>query len=208
MSMTTTVTTSSPKQMPDTIPSIPSPTDLLKPQKSSSIAHVDHAVEQSFPSPHSSPISIQNLIHPEMAATAFTKPKSLSPQPTDHNNVQNSINLSRIQPYWPNIHTRSSSDPSHAGHVCTVCGKRYPTTKSLRSHHVTHTRSRQHPCKYCQKSFYTVQDLERHIATHTKEKNHKCRCGVSFARSDALRRHMLAKGCEKKFDCESKVGSI
>ncbi|KAI8847591.1 A designed zinc finger protein bound To Dna, partial [Chytridium lagenaria] len=78
---------------------------------------------------------------------------------------------------------------------CLVCPKTFATANRLMSHARTHTRVKSHACPFCSLLFYTRQDVDRHCYTHTKERRFACRCGKKFAREDALKRHVKAKGC-------------
>ncbi|KAJ3384889.1 hypothetical protein HDU84_002594 [Entophlyctis sp. JEL0112] len=67
-----------------------------------------------------------------------------------------------------------------------------PTTPSADS------RVRAHECSICFNRFLRRQDLSRHEATHSRTRIYVCprKCGSSFARSDALTRHVLrSKTC-------------
>ncbi|KAJ3123314.1 hypothetical protein HK100_011649 [Physocladia obscura] len=54
------------------------------------------------------------------------------------------------------------------------------------------TRARDFECVTCNNKFLRRQDLYRHEATHTRRRDFVCpyKCGSSFARSDALTRHV------------------
>eukprot|EP00835_Amoeboradix_gromovi_P003673 NODE_252_length_12846_cov_0.309485.p4 type:complete len:227 gc:universal NODE_252_length_12846_cov_0.309485:8919-9599(+) len=75
---------------------------------------------------------------------------------------------------------------------CTFpeCEKTFTRTYSLKAHLRTHSTVRPYKCSVCQRSFLRKHDCLRHIRIHTKERPYQCACGKSFARQDALKRHL------------------
>ena len=75
---------------------------------------------------------------------------------------------------------------------CTYpnCDKTFTRTYSLKAHLRTHSAIRPYKCSVCSRSFLRKHDCLRHIRIHTKERPYNCACGKSFARQDALKRHL------------------
>ncbi|KAI8837902.1 hypothetical protein BJ741DRAFT_602258 [Chytriomyces cf. hyalinus JEL632] len=61
-------------------------------------------------------------------------------------------------------------------------------------------RVRTFQCSHCPAYFWRKQDAQRHEVTHGSAKEFKCpnRCGKSFARQDALGRHLKSSKCNWK----------
>ncbi|ORY38694.1 hypothetical protein BCR33DRAFT_788901 [Rhizoclosmatium globosum] len=87
---------------------------------------------------------------------------------------------------------------------------RKPSTKSVKKKTVTKrrsssstpssspdTRDRNHECETCHARFLRYQDLHRHKAVHATTRDFKCpyNCGSTFARADAVTRHLRKKSC-------------
>ncbi|TPX72608.1 hypothetical protein CcCBS67573_g05707 [Chytriomyces confervae] len=62
-------------------------------------------------------------------------------------------------------------------------------------------RTRMFQCSHCTATFWRKQDAQRHEVTHDSAKAFKCpnRCGKSFARRDALGRHLKSLKCNWKY---------
>jgi uncharacterized Zn-finger protein len=74
--------------------------------------------------------------------------------------------------------TSSTSTPLGKFHKCTTPNKSYK-------------------CSICDQLFSRNHDLKRHQGIHTDFKPFNCYCGKSFGRKDALKRHILVKGCQQ-----------
>ncbi|EIM21596.1 hypothetical protein WALSEDRAFT_18648 [Wallemia mellicola CBS 633.66] len=55
--------------------------------------------------------------------------------------------------------------------------------------------SREFKCSICDQQFSRNYDLKRHQNIHLLIKSYTCNCGKTFSRKDALKRHLLIKGC-------------
>ncbi|ORY26395.1 hypothetical protein BCR33DRAFT_668019 [Rhizoclosmatium globosum] len=73
--------------------------------------------------------------------------------------------------------------------------KKISKTKSLPP--VNDTRARDHICDVCNAKFLRHQDLHRHKAVHSTSRDYAClwNCGSTFARADAVTRHMKKRTC-------------
>lgn len=54
---------------------------------------------------------------------------------------------------------------------------------------------RLHVCVICRAVFHRNHDLKRHEDVHNGTKPYVCKCGRTFTRKDALKRHMFLKSC-------------
>ena len=75
-----------------------------------------------------------------------------------------------------------TDQPENPSCLCSDCGKRFPTTKTLRDHVRTTHEERRHPCSVCGDFFMSLGSLKVHQKIHTGEKPHQCSvCGKYFA---------------------------
>ena len=76
-------------------------------------------------------------------------------------------------------------------HACKLCGKRFNTSKNLKSHLLTHKYQKKiYKCSACDKSFAREAYLREHLKTHANMKSYKCTfCGKGFNSSCNLSRH-------------------
>ncbi|KAJ3038000.1 hypothetical protein HK097_003311 [Rhizophlyctis rosea] len=86
---------------------------------------------------------------------------------------------------------------AHQLHPCPFpgCDRTFTRKYNLTTHLGTHDPHRARPfeCTICGKAFVRSPDLLRHHAVHKNERHgHKCGCGRTYARKDALCRHMMA----------------
>lgn len=72
-------------------------------------------------------------------------------------------------------HKQNKHDESNQKHLCTDCGKEYPSIGTLRTHkfHV-HKLTRAFKCDVCEKAFKLAYLLREHMTTHTGEVLYTC----------------------------------
>ncbi|KAI8816493.1 uncharacterized protein EV422DRAFT_501156, partial [Fimicolochytrium jonesii] len=85
-------------------------------------------------------------------------------------------------------------------HTCPHpgCNRQFSRRFNLQSHVEIHdpNRARAYDCPTCPRKFFKHHDLARHLVTHAQEKRFVCNdCGKRYSRVDALKRHIVSKGC-------------
>jgi len=96
----------------------------------------------------------------------------------------------------PPVNDEDESDP-RGMYRCTFpsCGKYFTRRYNLQSHLKTHDGLKPYSCNVekCTAEFSRKYDLRRHIQSlHSEDRPHTCSfCSLSFARSDALKRHLV-----------------
>ncbi|KAJ3037611.1 hypothetical protein HDV00_001499 [Rhizophlyctis rosea] len=120
-------------------------------------------------------------------------------------------------PPHPPTNDRATHTRTHICPYYPTCPKAYTRRFNLTSHILsTHTNTRPFPCPHCpsdqQLRFARKHDLNRHIASVHEEAPHKYRCleegcGMTFARSDALKRHLEVEG-RKRFGVGVGYGDV
>lgn len=86
------------------------------------------------------------------------------------------------------IHTNEKVRNSY---MCTVCGKDFARSQTLKVHMKIHFQIRDYKCTECDASFVQKHHLDQHMRTHTGEKPYQCQiCLKCFAQSATLYSHM------------------
>lgn len=75
--------------------------------------------------------------------------------------------------------------------TCQVCGNTFSGSSALKTHLLTHSKSKSHQCNRCEKKFIDHRTLERHMKTHSDEIAYECTlCPAKSNRKDNIRRHV------------------
>jgi len=90
------------------------------------------------------------------------------------------------------FHERTHSEDKP--HICSVCGRRFKHTITLRLHMRVHgATTKLFKCQTCDKVFNRSCGLQSHIRIHTGEKPYTCsQCLMPFRSKSALTRHVRA----------------
>ncbi|XP_077342727.1 uncharacterized protein LOC143987685 [Lithobates pipiens] len=78
---------------------------------------------------------------------------------------------------------------------CSMCGKQFKSTSSLRKHVMGHSQQRKHVCNICKKAFKRQDHLRGHMSTHLNSKPFVCKelgCNKSYCGVRSLKRHLAA----------------
>ncbi|XP_037298873.1 zinc finger protein 2 homolog isoform X3 [Manduca sexta] len=79
-------------------------------------------------------------------------------------------------------------------HKCAECEMAFFSKMELRSHMVTHTRTKEFQCEICDKRFGTKCCLNQHMRAHFGIKHYRCDwCDLKFAARSKMKLHMLRK---------------
>lgn len=93
----------------------------------------------------------------------------------------------------PLTQRRRQARAKHGGpprHVCSACGKRFPTPSKLNVHQLSHQGARPHQCPHCPRRYLSRQKLHVHVRTHSGERPFVCHvCGRTFASAAYLVQH-------------------
>ncbi|KAJ3189596.1 hypothetical protein HK101_008862 [Irineochytrium annulatum] len=113
----------------------------------------------------------------------------------------------KAQPVFGDVEDEDGRKDSERGKrerfKCDECGQIFPRSDALYVHSFRHLpyEARPFPCDLCDMRFCRKHDQQRHVlCKHTEIRSHLCkRCGSTFARSDALKRHnKMCQGTKKK----------
>lgn len=86
--------------------------------------------------------------------------------------------------------------------LCSMCGQKCDSMKSLEIHIRTHTGEKPFQCGECDKYFKTISALNRHKKQHTGERPYKCdHCDKMFGVRQTLKTHVLTHTGERPHVC-------
>lgn len=88
---------------------------------------------------------------------------------------------------------------------CQACNKSYHSQSSLTTHRKRyHLMLRPHKCSYCEMAFFSKIELRSHTVTHTKSRDFKCDlCTKSFGTRCSLNQHVRGHLDDRRFKCDS-----
>lgn len=94
--------------------------------------------------------------------------------------------------------------------TCTICDARKTTARELRDHLKRHVETiEKASCELCGMIFSQANNMRRHMkVVHQGVKTFMCThldCNRSFARGEALRRHIMTHTGERPFQCKIQV---
>ncbi|XP_058450245.1 zinc finger protein 501-like isoform X2 [Malaya genurostris] len=79
---------------------------------------------------------------------------------------------------------------SDTKYVCTHCGLKLNTKRTLRRHMVVHSDQKKFKCQYCSNEFKRSKTLKNHLMLHTGHRPYKCPfCEKTFATGPNCRQH-------------------
>ncbi|KAI1891314.1 hypothetical protein AGOR_G00142520 [Albula goreensis] len=89
--------------------------------------------------------------------------------------------------------------------LCSVCGKTFSESSSVRRHMRIHKGVKPYQCQLCSKSFRQGNQLKTHMRIHTGEKPFQCHtCDKSFAQKCQLVFHCrMQHGEDKPYKCDT-----
>jgi len=78
----------------------------------------------------------------------------------------------------------------YGGYPCKICGKRFVSISSIRSHMVRHTGERKFICQKCSKDFFSSSALKIHLRKHATDRPFNCEiCQSAFKTTGTLNCH-------------------
>ena len=85
---------------------------------------------------------------------------------------------------------------------CSICGKTFTRTNSMKRHEERHTNERKFSCSKCDKAFPYLRNLKRHELIHADSKPYSCsHCDKQFRERGKVTRHERIHTKEKPYDC-------
>ena len=95
------------------------------------------------------------------------------------------------------IHLLDNSLVGPTASATTTTSTTSTTSTPIAKYNKYPTPNKSYKCSICDQLFSRNHDLKRHQRIHTDFKPFHCYCGKSFSRKDALKRHILVKGCQQ-----------
>ncbi|KAJ8332564.1 hypothetical protein SKAU_G00423530 [Synaphobranchus kaupii] len=134
-----------------------------------------------------------------------TPPKTLPTPTTSHTGTPGTHICSQCGKGFPTPYKLKRHKQTHTGerpHKCSQCGKYFTRLGNLNVHQRSHTGERPYKCSQCGKSFNYLSDLKIHQRSHTGERPHKCsQCGKCFTRLSSLKIHQRTHIDERPYKC-------
>ncbi|XP_058814571.1 putative zinc finger protein 735 [Topomyia yanbarensis] len=85
--------------------------------------------------------------------------------------------------------------------MCTQCPKGFKNLPALKNHIDTHSDTN-YVCTHCGLKLNTKRTLRRHMVVHSDQKNFKCQyCGNEFKRSKTLKNHLMLHTGHRPYKC-------
>uniref|UniRef100_A0A8C7RCI4 C2H2-type domain-containing protein n=1 Tax=Oncorhynchus mykiss TaxID=8022 RepID=A0A8C7RCI4_ONCMY len=99
-------------------------------------------------------------------------------------------------------HRSSHLGESDLPHLCSICGKSFPSSSELLEHRKSHGTSLQYICQQCGESFHSLLARSQHRQTHLVKRQFKCpHCDKSYTRKADVKRHMFSHSGERPHQC-------
>ncbi|XP_041719763.1 zinc finger protein 420-like isoform X1 [Coregonus clupeaformis] len=99
-------------------------------------------------------------------------------------------------------HRSSHLGESDLPHLCSICGKSFPSSSELLEHRKSHGTSLQYICQPCGESFHSLLARSQHRQTHLVKRQFKCpHCDKSYTRKADVKRHMFTHSGERPHQC-------
>ncbi|XP_012725156.2 zinc finger protein 184 isoform X1 [Fundulus heteroclitus] len=100
-------------------------------------------------------------------------------------------------------HKKSHAEASRLPHICSICGRSFPTSGELLEHRTSHAAAARYVCQQCGGCFDTLLARSQHRRAHQAKRRFKCpHCEKTYTRRSDVKRHLSTHTGERPYQCD------